>query len=139
MDALSKFTFEKLNAGLRGGANPIDNAHGIWTAIGLWMAERQIEPEVGVNLLQHAALKVGRAYLQQKRSLASFDFSDLLQRLHAALHAPNSRLPQIVREQFPVAMVDEFQDTDPWQYESLSRIYSSPNWVSQEKISEVHT
>jgi len=80
MDALSKFTFEKLNAGLRGGAKPIDNAHGVWTAIGLWMAERQSEPEVGVNLLQHAALKVGRAYLLQKRSLANFDFSDLLQR-----------------------------------------------------------
>ena len=66
-------------------------------------------------------------FLQQKRSLASFDFSDLLQRLHAALHAPSSRLPQIVRAQFPVAMVDEFQDTDPWQYESLSRIYGAAN------------
>ena len=138
MDALSKFTFEKLNAGLRGGANPIDNAHGIWTAIGLWMAERQSEPEVGVNLLQHAALKVGRAYLLQKRSLASFDFSDLLQRLHAALHAPDSRLPQIVRAQFPVAMVDEFQDTDPWQYESLSRIYGAANLPSQETDNAEH-
>jgi len=138
MDALSKFTFEKLNAGLRGGAKPIDNAHGVWTAIGLWMAERQSEPEVGVNLLQHAALKVGRAYLLQKRSLANFDFSDLLQRLHAALHAPDSRLPQIVRAQFPVAMVDEFQDTDPWQYESLSRIYGAANLPSQETGNAEH-
>jgi exodeoxyribonuclease V beta subunit len=127
IDALSKFTLEKLNAGLRSGANPIDNAHGVWTAIGLWMAELQNEPDVGVNLLHHAALKVGRAYLLQKRSLASFDFSDLLQRLHAALHAPDGRLPQIIRAQFPVAMVDEFQDTDPWQYESLSRIYGAAN------------
>ncbi len=132
MDTLSKFTFEKLNAGLRVGANPIDNSHGVWTAIGLWMAERQSEPDVGVNLLHHAALKVGRAYLLQKRSLASFDFADLLQRLHAALHAPDSRLPQIVRAQFPVAMVDEFQDTDPWQYESLSRIYGAANLPNHE-------
>ena len=138
MDALSKFTFEKLNAGLRGGANPIDNAHGVWTAIGLWMAERQSEPDVGVNLLHHAALKVGRAYLLQKRSLASFDFADLLQRLHAALHAPDSRLPQIVRAQFPVAMVDEFQDTDPWQYESLSRIYGAANLLIHEASPEVN-
>ena len=138
MDALSKFTFEKLNAGMRGGAKPIDNANGVWTAIGLWMAERQSEPEVGVNLLQHAALKVGRAYLLQKRSLASFDFSDLLQRLHAALHAPDSCLPQIVRAQFPVAMVDEFQDTDPWQYESLSRIYGAANLPSQETGNAEH-
>ena len=137
MDALSKFTFEKLNAGLKGGANPIDNAHGVWTAMSDWMAERQNEPEVSGHLLQHAALKVGRAYLLQKRSLASFDFSDLLQRLHAALHAPGSRLPQIVRAQFPVAMVDEFQDTDPWQYESLSRIYGACNFMNHDPSVEV--
>ena len=138
IDAISKFTLEKLNAGLRSGANPIDNAHGVWTAIGLWMAERQSEPDVGVNLLNHAALKVGRAYLLQKRSLASFDFSDLLQRLHAALHAPDGRLPQIIRAQFPVAMVDEFQDTDPWQYESLSRIYGAENLPNHKPRNEVN-
>ncbi|MEY3923028.1 MAG: RecBCD enzyme subunit RecB, partial [Pseudomonadota bacterium] len=138
IDAISKFTLEKLNAGLRSGANPIDNAHGVWTAIGLWMSERQSEPDVGVNLLHHAALKVGRAYWLQKRSLASFDFSDLLQRLHAALHAPDGRLPQIILAQFPVAMVDEFQDTDPWQYESLSRIYGAANLPNHKPRHEVN-
>ena len=125
LDALAKFTAEKLNASLKGGAKPLDHSHGAWQAIGDWMAEQQSQPEVGVHLLQHAALKVGRAYAQTKRSLASFDFSDLLQRLHAALHSPGSRLPQIIRTQFPVALVDEFQDTDPWQYESLASIYGA--------------
>ena len=125
VDALSKFTAEKLKASLKGGAKPVDNSHGAWSAMSNWLAERQREPEVGVHLLQHAALKVGRAYALQKRSLACFDFSDLLQRLHAALHSPESRLPHIIRTQFPVAMVDEFQDTDPWQYESLSTIYGA--------------
>jgi exodeoxyribonuclease V beta subunit len=124
-DALAKFTAEKLKGSLKAGGKPIDHSHGIWHAIGDWMAERQSQPEVGVQLLQHAALKVGRAYTQTKRSLASFDFSDLLQRLHAALHSPGSRLPQIIRTQFPVALVDEFQDTDPWQYESLTSIYGA--------------
>ena len=131
LDALEKFTFEKLNASLKKDANPLDDSHGVWTAIGHWMAELQLEPDVGVDLLQHAAVKVGRNYLQQKRSLASFDFSDLLQRLHAALHAPGNRLPELIREQFPVAMVDEFQDTDPWQYESLSKIYTSTSAHAQ--------
>jgi len=131
LDALAKFTAEKLKASLRAGAKPVDNSHGAWSAIGDWMAERQREPEVGVHLLQHAALKVGRAYAQQKRSLACFDFSDLLQRLHAALHSPESRLPHIIRTQFPVALVDEFQDTDPWQYESLSTIYGATTLQDQ--------
>lgn len=125
LDTLRKFTLEKLNASLKKDAAPLSDAHGVWSAIGQWMAHLDAEPDVGVDLLQHAAVKVGRAYLQQKKNLASFDFSDLLQRLHVALHADDSRLPAIIRAQFPVALVDEFQDTDPWQYESLSRIYGA--------------
>ncbi len=131
IEVLAKFTAEKLSASLRAGAKPIDNSHGVWTALSDWLKELQSEPDVGVHLLQHAALKVGRAYSQQKRSLASFDFSDLLQRLHTALNSPGSRLPHIIRTQFPVAMVDEFQDTDPWQYESLSKIYGSSTGCKQ--------
>jgi exodeoxyribonuclease V beta subunit len=131
IETLAKFTAEKLQAGLKGGGGGgrgvklIEHSHGIWEAVSNWLTQRQSQPEVGVHLLQHAALKVGRAYAQQKRSLASFDFSDLLQRLHAALHSPDSQLPAIIRTQYPVAMVDEFQDTDPWQYESLIKIYGS--------------
>ena len=132
IDTLKKFTFEKLNASLKKDAAPIEDANGVWTAIGHWMTHLDAEPDVGLDLLQHAAVKVGRAYLLQKRSLASFDFSDLLQRLHAALHAPGSRLPAMIRSQFPVAMVDEFQDTDPWQYESLLRIYGANQVAAQE-------
>ena len=123
IDTLQKFTYEKLNASLKKDAKPIDDANGVWTAIGQWVAALETEPNVGEDLLKHAAAKVGRAYLEQKKNLASFDFSDLLQRLHAAIHVPGSRLPAMIRAQFPVALVDEFQDTDPWQYESLSQIY----------------
>lgn len=132
IETLKKFTLEKLNASLKKDASPMLDAHGVWSAIGLWMMHLEAEPDVGVDLLQHAAVKVGRAYLQQKKNLASFDFSDLLQRLHAALHADGSRLPAIIRAQFPVALVDEFQDTDPWQYESLSCIYGANSSPEQD-------
>ena len=81
------------------------------------------EPEVGDLLLAHAALKVGAAYRQAKVRLAQFDFSDLLQNLYHALQVSDGRLAAAIRQQFPVALVDEFQDTDPWQYGALSRIY----------------
>ncbi len=123
LETLKKFTLEKLNASLKVNANPVSDPHGIWTALGNWMSHLDAKPDVGVDLLQHAAVKVGRAYWHQKKNLASFDFSDLLQRLHTALHVTGSRLPDLIRAQFPVAMVDEFQDTDPWQYGSLRRIY----------------
>jgi exodeoxyribonuclease V beta subunit len=83
IDTLKKFTLEKLNASLKKDAAPIEDANGVWTAIGHWIDAVEDEPQVGEDLLQHAAVKVGRAYLQQKKNLASFDFSDLLQRLHS--------------------------------------------------------
>ena len=81
------------------------------------------EPEIGTLLLAHAAFEVGAAYRKAKVQLAQFDFSDLLQHLHEALQAPDGRLAIAIRCQFPVALVDEFQDTDPWQYGALSKIY----------------
>ncbi|HEX5697543.1 MAG TPA: UvrD-helicase domain-containing protein, partial [Rhodoferax sp.] len=84
------------------------------------------EPEVAELLLTHAAFEVGAAYRQAKVRLAQFDFSDLLQHLYHALQAPDGRLADAIRQQFPVALVDEFQDTDPWQYGALDKIYGTP-------------
>lgn len=81
------------------------------------------EPEVAQGLQAHAAHEVGMAYRQTKAELAQFDFSDLLQCLYHALQAPDGRLANAIRQQYPIALVDEFQDTDPWQYGSLSKIY----------------
>lgn len=52
------------------------------------------------------------------------DFDDLLTRLNAALHGPDGeRLASAIRRQFPAALVDEFQDTDPLQYRMLDTLY----------------
>ncbi len=89
------------------------------------------EPPVTEQLLAHAAHEVGAAYARAKARLAQFDFSDLLQNLYHALQAPNGRLAEAIRQQFPVALVDEFQDTDPWQYGALSKIYGNAEDASQ--------
>ena len=88
------------------------------------------EPKVAEQLLTHAAFEVGAAYRQAKARLAQFDFSDLLQHLYHALQAPDGRLADAIRQQFPVALVDEFQDTDPWQYGALSKIYGASEEAS---------
>ena len=72
----------------------------------------------------HAAYAVGEAYKAAKAQRAAFDFSDLLQNLHHAVMADDGRLATAIRQQYPVALVDEFQDTDPWQYGTLNRIYA---------------
>jgi len=84
----------------------------------------QAQPDMAFDLLNHAALHVDQAYRQAKDRSAQFDFSDLLQCLYVALQARDGRLAAAIQQQYPVALVDEFQDTDPWQYGALSRIYA---------------
>jgi exodeoxyribonuclease V beta subunit len=104
-----------------------------WAAAEQWPVFEQLqtlhahllnEPDVATQLLAHAAAEVHRAYQRAKAQAAQFDFSDLLQNLYRALQAPDGRLANAIRAQYPVALVDEFQDTDPWQFGSLNKIYS---------------
>jgi len=60
--------------------------------------------------------------------LRQLSFDDLLDRLHAALHgARGNELARSIRERYPAALIDEFQDTDPRQLAIFERIYSAPN------------
>lgn len=83
------------------------------------------KPNVKEALLEHAALHIHYAYEQEKKRHAQFDFNDLLKELYKALQNPDARLAKAIAKQYPIALVDEFQDTDPWQYGSLQKIYAS--------------
>jgi len=73
----------------------------------------------------HARTHVLQRMAELKRRSGLFGFADMLQRLDVALAEPESgeRLAQRLREQFPVAMIDEFQDTSPLQFRIFDRIY----------------
>jgi len=111
-----------------------------WAAAARWPALADIEalhshllaePDVAEALLAHAAQAVARAYQRAKAQAAQFDFSDLLQNLYYALQVPGGRLAAAIAAQYPVALVDEFQDTDPWQFGTLSKIYSCQRSVDK--------
>ena len=77
-----------------------------------------------VPLLEHAASWVSARFEQEKRRRAEMGFDDMLLRLQHALNQESGeRLAALIREQFPVALIDEFQDTDPVQYGIFERIY----------------
>jgi exodeoxyribonuclease V beta subunit len=73
----------------------------------------------------HARTHVLQRMAELKRRSGLFGFADMLQRLDVALADPDTgeRLAQRLREQFPVAMIDEFQDTSPLQFRIFDRIY----------------
>jgi exodeoxyribonuclease V beta subunit len=53
-------------------------------------------------------------------------FDDMLTLTHRALNSPQGHsLVAAVRKQFRAALIDEFQDTDPLQYEIFRQVFSS--------------
>ena len=81
-------------------------------------------PKPDAAVLQHAAQWVSARFEEEKRRRAEMGFDDMLLRLDTALQgAGGERLATLIREQFPVALIDEFQDTDPVQYRIFERIY----------------
>ncbi|WP_147199626.1 exodeoxyribonuclease V subunit beta [Pantoea sp. CCBC3-3-1] len=61
---------------------------------------------------------------KEKRLNALLGFDDLLGRLDSALQQPGGEaLAQAIRTRYPVALIDEFQDTDPQQYRIFRTLY----------------
>lgn len=81
-------------------------------------------PDPAEAALRHAAAWVRQRFDREKRQRAEMGFDDMLARLDAALQGENGpRLAEVIRRQFPVALIDEFQDTDPLQYRIFDTLY----------------
>ncbi|MES2149579.1 MAG: exodeoxyribonuclease V subunit beta [Pseudomonadota bacterium] len=89
----------------------------------LWDALRAIEP-LGHPLSRHAAASIARRMAELKRQGGQFGFADMLERLKAALEGDNGdALRRRIVAQFPVALIDEFQDTSRDQYAIFNLLY----------------
>jgi exodeoxyribonuclease V beta subunit len=81
-------------------------------------------PDAHDAILCHAARWVHQRFAAEQARRAQMGFNDLLTRLDAALQGPQGdRLATTIRRQFPVALIDEFQDTDPVQYRIFDAVY----------------
>lgn len=82
-------------------------------------------PDVSHAARLHARSAVSARLRELKRRTAQFGFADMQQRLDSALSRLESgeRLAQRLRTQFPVALIDEFQDTSPLQLQLFDAIY----------------
>lgn len=66
------------------------------------------------------------AVAERKRARHRVDFDDLLLNLHRGLSGPRGEaLAASLRQRYPVALIDEFQDTDPLQFAIFQAIYGS--------------
>ncbi len=76
------------------------------------------------ELLFHATRWVADRLEREKQRRAEMGFDDLLNRLDRALAGEGGdRLAAAIRAQFPLALIDEFQDTDPVQYRIFDTVF----------------
>ena len=73
---------------------------------------------------RHAAAHIAAGLRMQKERAGVYGFNDMLERLDVALHGPSGeRLRERIVGQYPVALIDEFQDTSSLQYRIFERLY----------------
>ena len=123
-DALEKFSQRFLTE--RTKADGIVPEHPLFVAIESLLAEPLTLNDL---MITRAMTEIREAVAREKRRRGELGFDDMLSRLDAALCSENGEaLAAAIRTRFPVAMIDEFQDTDPQQYRIFRRIWrQQPN------------
>jgi exodeoxyribonuclease V beta subunit len=120
--AWERLTPEGLQAIWTAGAEP--PRHPALEALRALREELGALPVARDDLLRHAAHWVTAQFDVERARRAEMGFDDLLTRLDAALAGPHGpRLAAVIRRQFPVALIDEFQDTDALQYRIFDAVY----------------
>lgn len=100
--------------------------HPAFGAIEHWSEWQAGKPSIRFAILADAVAWVRERFASQKRRRAQIGFDDLLTRLDRALVSDaGSDLAQTIRQQYPLALIDEFQDTDPLQYRIFRTIYGA--------------
>ncbi|WP_329740505.1 exodeoxyribonuclease V subunit beta [Dyella sp. A6] len=121
-DTLERFTQHRLDASVN--ANRTAPTHAAFAAIGQLLAVRDEAGSLAPPLLAHAAPWIDARLDDARRQRAQLGYDDMLKRLDTALHGRNGdTFAHTLARQYPVALVDEFQDTDPLQWRILHRLY----------------
>ena len=93
------------------------------------LAVDQAAKRLAVHLKTTFLTTIDTALKKKKAALNIQSYDDLLIRVHEALLDPEKgpRVKQLLSRQYPVALVDEFQDTDPVQYAIFRSLFGGPS------------
>ncbi|MHA6203973.1 exodeoxyribonuclease V subunit beta [Dyella soli] len=122
-ETLARYTQTALTAARNKQAAPLD--HAAFAAIEDCVAAQSRLAPLEASVLAHATTWVAQRLAQTKQRRAQFGFDDMLKRLDGSLHGhAGTRLADTIARQYPIALIDEFQDTDPLQWRIFRRIYA---------------
>ncbi|WP_432772872.1 exodeoxyribonuclease V subunit beta [Francisella salimarina] len=86
----------------------------------------EIKKANAAQFIKQACLKIRQDFIKAKEQKGVLDFDDLITKLcQSVKKSPD--LVKTLQHQYPVALIDEFQDTDAEQYEILDTIYLQSN------------
>ncbi len=96
-----------------------------FVAVDAFLAEF-VDKLMVIDCIEHAASWVQQRLANEKRRLATLHFDDMVNDVYFALTGPyGERLAEALRGRFPIALIDEFQDTDERQYAAFKVIYAN--------------
>ncbi|MEW6560810.1 MAG: exodeoxyribonuclease V subunit beta [Pseudomonadota bacterium] len=121
-DVWLKLTPEALRAGCNKGKTiDVPEVFGPIETLSDALAEL---PDLAAAMQDHAAAQVETRLRALKAASGQFSFQDQIERLDAALAGPRAeRLRTSILQQYPVALIDEFQDTSALQFRLFDRLY----------------
>jgi exodeoxyribonuclease V beta subunit len=134
-DDLRRFTPEALAANTRKGREADLPQLDFFDAVGRLVAAydatrapvQRWEQAFRRRMIEAVRARVAAA----KERARAVSFTDLLHRLDAALEHPvqGPKLARRIRDRYPAALIDEFQDTDPVQYRIFHRVHGGDDAV----------
>lgn len=117
-DVLSRFRYSVLAQATLSGEPP---QHPLFQAIDTLYALPLTLKDL---VIAQALPEIRQTLAHHKQQRAEVTFDDLLSQLDTALQQTGGhRLAATIRQRYPAALIDEFQDTDPMQYRIFQTVY----------------
>jgi len=135
-DGFAKLTASAIRKGTRKKGTPLEDPvftlfEDVSQAVDALAAARERQ----ALALRHDFVRAARAEARKRRSerhLLFFD--DLLSELRSALRGlGGERLAELLRQRYRFALIDEFQDTDPVQYDIFREVWHSDGDTSKRR------
>ncbi|MED7788456.1 UvrD-helicase domain-containing protein [Francisella sp. 19X1-34] len=88
--------------------------------------QQEIKQKQAAQFIQQACTKIRKDFVKAKEQKGVLDFDDLITKLCQSVKS-SLELVKTLQTQYPIALIDEFQDTDAEQYQILDAIYPLKN------------
>jgi len=76
--------------------------------------------KIYINLIEY----LNKTFPEEKSNQSIMDFSDMLLKVYDALNPGNPPFSDAVQQQYKLALIDEFQDTDPIQIKIFEQLFT---------------